>query len=172
MTSHRRRPCAFALLCTLPLAALAGNGPPFPFDVNVVNPVLPVEVRLLVRDVGAPAALEPVRVSTYFNDSDFSNPTKHLLTTVPANRRLIVEHVSWDAGTTADGSIRRVSLRVGVDGPTVSVFKIGSNGPQDFIGAAPVRLYFEPGEEVWIAVTNSGTAFAFRVYMHGHLVPL
>ena len=54
----------------------------------------------------------------------------------------------------------------------MSVLKIDSNGPQEFIGAAPVRLYFEPGEEVWIAVLKSGTAFSFQVYMHGHLVPL
>ena len=147
--------------------------------VNVVSPGAIAQVRAaLVRDVDNPA-LQPFRGNLGYTLNSINQQA--LVTTVPAGKRLVIEHISW-IGTGSPGSGTQIifgSLRTSEFGAIVEHLQINpphlsatsSLSLQDGSQSGPV--YFEPGEEVWLSVSKSNGGFAdIRVNLYGYYITL
>jgi hypothetical protein len=138
------------------------------------KPVVAQVRAALVRDIDAPA-LAPFRASVDFNLAALND--QRLLTTVPAGKRLVIEYISyWSYGPTSDQLVFG-TLRTGQFGPFAHIIQI--NPPHAsatstlFIQDAslPVKLYFEPGDEVWVSVShNTGGSRQFQMFVNGYYV--
>jgi hypothetical protein len=108
--------------------------------------------------VNAPG-LQPFRATSEFTINALNS--QKLVTTVPAGNRLVIENLSWSVGAANDIQMVFGALRNGRLGPLVALLEIhpphpsGSVGFRIQDGSQPTRLYFEPGEEVWVSVTKS-----------------
>jgi hypothetical protein len=128
----------------------------------------------LVRDVDSPA-LAPVTLRADFTFTALNNQA--LLTTVPAGKRLVIDHATYNsAGATSDELIflavrspqfGPIRLYLEINGPHVSA----SSGFTIQDGSQPVKAYFEAGEEVWLTAShNTGGARTLSVVLAGHYV--
>lgn len=115
----------------------------------------------LVRDVDAPA-LAPVTLRRSLGFTAINNQA--LLVTVPAGKRLVIDHVSYFSAGVNTGELIFLGLRIGEFGPTVLYAEI--NRPhvsaasnltiQD--GSHPAKAYFEAGQEVWLSASRNNAA--------------
>ncbi|HTT36356.1 MAG TPA: hypothetical protein VMH32_01655 [Burkholderiales bacterium] len=81
-----------------------------------------------------------------------SNSALVTLTTVPANKRLVIEYVSFSASVPTDQRVMgtvSTALASGAASFVVSVAPQGSDGFKDyFAGSQVVRIYADPGTDV------------------------
>ena len=129
---------------------------------------------LMMRDVDTPA-LTPFRASLDF-PVEFINEQR-LVTTVPAGKRLVLQHISYwtysvDANQFVFGSLRNGEL-----GPNALLLQVNpphasaTPGLSIQDGSMPVTVYFESGEEVWLSVSkNTGAFRQFNAQIYGHLI--
>jgi hypothetical protein len=146
-------------------------------DVNVTNPVLPVEVSnadpVPVRDVDA-AAREPFQtqtVTTSFNSSSSSAD----IVTVPAGKRLVVEHVSAWVNSTDDSGLASVTIGSGSQFDQLPCFRTGQtgNGLNHFYSCSmQTRYYVGPGETLSFFVSTASSDGGFhRSFVSGYYLP-
>lgn len=140
----------------------------------VAEPVWAQVRAALVRDMDAPA-LAPVTLRTEFSFTALNN--QRLLTTVPAGKRLVIDHVSYYSGGVNTDELVFMALRTPEFGPMTLLVEI--NRPhtsasssltlQD--GSQPVQAYFEAGEQVWLTASHStGGSRTLTVVVTGHYV--
>ena len=152
----------------LSVVAILGN--------MAVEPVLAQVRAALVRDVDAPA-LAPVTLRRELNFTAVNNQA--LLTTVPAGKRLVIDHVSYFSAGQTIGELIFLGLRIGEFGPNVLYAEI--NRPhvsadsnlniQD--GSHPAKAYFEAGQEVWLTASRNNSSFrSVSVVFTGYYVTL
>ena len=130
----------------------------------------------LVRDVDAPA-LAPVTLRREINFTALNNQS--LLTTVPAGKRLVIDHVSYFSGGVNTGELIFIGLRSAEFGPILMYAEINrphvsaSSGLTIQDGSHPARAYFEAGQEVWLTASrsNAGDRTLSAVFT-GHYVTL
>ena len=123
-------------------------------------------------------ALQPVRSTTDVN-FDFINEQR-LVTTVPAGKRLVIEHISYTATMPTGTQLVFAGLRSQEFGTFHEIIQINPphvSASSSFVlhdASLNVRTYFEPGEEVWLAFsTSNGAAFrSIRVTVAGLFVNL
>jgi hypothetical protein len=152
---------------TLALTLVAGS----------VAPTAIAQVRAaLVRDADNPA-LQPFRGIVGYTLNTLNE--QRLITTVPAGKRLVIEHISWIATNTAGQQIIFAGLRNSQFGTFIEHLKI--NPPHLSAtssltlqeGSEDVKVYYEPGEEVWISASkNAGNFSEIHVNLHGYFVTL
>jgi hypothetical protein len=139
------------------------------------DPIAQVRAAL-VRDVDTPA-LQPFRGIVEYSINTLNE--QRLITTVPAGKRLVIDHVSYTATNVTGQQFIFAGLRTSQFGQFV--YHLEVNPPhisatgglilQD--GSEPVQLFFEPGEEVWISASKSaGGSSTFHINVHGHFVTL
>jgi hypothetical protein len=145
--------------------------------VLIVQEPLMAQVRAaLVRDADNPA-LAPFRGGVNFPLTAIN--TQRLLTTVPAGRRLVIEHISyWTFGPFGNELIF-AALRAGEFGDNQVLLEVNRPhvsaasgiGIQD--GSQPARVYFEPGEAVWVSASqNTVASRSIEVRVQGYYVTL
>jgi hypothetical protein len=114
----------------------------------------------LVRDIDTPA-LSPFRAVLDF--SWIALQEDKLLTTVPAGKRLVIEHLSYRTLSTGGDQFVAGVLKIGYFGFNPEVY-LQINPPhaswngaawseQD--GSQPVKAYFDAGTEVWLVVHHN-----------------
>lgn len=138
------------------------------------TPVLAQVRAALVRDVDTPS-LSPFRAGLSFGFTSINE--QRLLTTVPAGKRLVIEHVSYWGYLPTGKSFVFAALRTGQVGPLAVILEIHppheSATPEFTIqdGSFPVKAYFDAGDEVWISASkNGGAGGNFEVRVQGHLI--
>ncbi len=157
-------------------SALAYAAPPM-VDVNVTNPVLSVEVSnadpVPVRDVGA-AAREPFQmrtVTTGFNSSSSSTE----IVTVPADKVLVIEHVSAWVNTANDNGLASVTIGSGVELDQLPCFRTGqtANGLNHFYSCSmQTRYQVGPGATLsFVVATAAGDGGFHRAFVSGYYLP-
>lgn len=123
-----------------------------------VEPVWAQVRAALVRDVDAPA-LAPVTLRREFSFTTINN--QFLLTTVPAGKRLVIDHVNYFSGGVNTGELVFLGLRTAEFGPIVLYAEINrphvsaSSGLTIQDGSHPAKAYFEAGQEVWLSASRS-----------------
>lgn len=128
----------------------------------------------LVRDIDAPA-LAPFSGAIEYSSTILND--QRLLITVPAGKRLVIEHISYYTASTTGDQFVFGALRRGQFGPLAIVLEVNaphaaaSTGFTIQDGSMPVKLYFEAGEEVWVSAShNTGSSRNFRLMAQGHYV--
>lgn len=179
------RPLLLAgVLAVLPFFANAADKLTEPVDVNVINPVVqvevsnanPVPVSGVVTSADNPA-LAPVSLKGEFNFAAINNQV--LLTTVPAGKRLVIDHVSYYSGGPDTGELIFLSLRTGEFGPMILFAEINPPHASATPGFSlqdashPAKAFFEAGQEVWLSASRSnGSARNLTAVFTGHYVTL
>ncbi len=141
------------------------------FTPRVVHAITATLVRNIDNPDAAPFSGQVDYDFTFIND-------QRLLTTVPAGKRLVIDHVSyWSGGATGDQLVF-AALRNGQFGPLALVLQINPPHPsalssthtiQD--GSQPVKAYFEAGQEVWVTAShNTNASRSFFLTVSGHYV--
>lgn len=170
-------------LIALALAGASSLGlaaPPNPtVNVNVTNPVLPVEVSnadpVPVRDADA-AAREPFQrqtTTTAFNTSASSAE----IVTVPADKVLVIEHASAWVNSTSDAGLASVSIGIGSMGPfdQLPCSRTGQtgNGLNHFYSCSmQTRYYVGPGATLSVFVSTAASDGGFyRAFVSGYYLP-
>ncbi len=129
----------------------------------------------LVRDVDNPA-LAPFRADVNF--SFLAIGDQFFLTTVPTGKRLVIEHISYGTSGPTSEQLIFAALRTGQFGPVrerLEIHPVHASADSGFFlqdASLPVKLYFEPGEEIWVAVSKSA-GFAtrqFEIHAEGYYV--
>lgn len=174
----------FPRLAMLSLACVAAVAqaapPPSTQNVNVVNPVLPVEVSnanpVPVRDADN-ADRQPFQATvdlaiTYIN-------TQKSVVTVPDGKRLIIDGISYWSYTDSGHQVIFGTLRSGEFGPSRVYLQINpphASATSSLViqdGAQAIQTSFEAGETVWLSVSKSGgTSGQISVALQGHWVTL
>jgi hypothetical protein len=127
----------------------------------------------LVRDADNPA-LAPFTASASFNFNALN--TQALVTTVPAGKRLVIEHVSFVSGGQSSNQVVYAGLRSAQFGTVVLVLPI--NAPHVSVtpgltlqdGALPVKAYFDSGQDVWVSASYTGGTRDFTMYLSGYYI--
>jgi len=160
------------VLCTT-LAALALSFVGSSFGQSVA-----AQVRAaLVRDVDNPA-LQPFRASASVV-MNFLN-VQAQVAVVPAGKRLVIESVTYQGASPTNMQFIFAGLRTPQFGTFVGQIEINpphASAVSNFFiqdGAQATRMYFEPGEEVWLSVSASSSSAnaQMTVYVNGHFVTL
>jgi hypothetical protein len=148
----------FSCFALLPVAAAPPGGTS---NVNVVN-------TPTVKDADNPAR-QPFHASAYVGFSNGSASATATITTVPAGKRLIIEHVSVYGQMLVGQTMRRAAIGTSLlnynDGGYVfddlTVSPQGSDGVKDyFVASQDVRLYADPGTQVLGTAIRNSTAGA------------
>jgi hypothetical protein len=150
---NRSKRILWGALAALVVTILAGS----------LGPSAMAQVRAaLVRNVDTPA-LQPFQATLGINFA-FINEQR-LVTTVPAGKRLVIDHISYNATMPVGTQLIFGALRTGEFGTLRQFFEIHPphiSASASFIlhdGSGPARVYFEAGEEVWVSTsTSSGAA--------------
>jgi hypothetical protein len=129
----------------------------------------------LVRDVDNPS-LAPFRGGAGFVTDTFDKEV--FLTKVPAGKRLVIEHISYACAGHPRNQLMAGGLTAGQFGALHVFLEI--HPPREAIpgltyqdGSQPVRVYFEPGEEVWVQLTNNpDDSRRFEIRVEGYYVNL
>lgn len=130
----------------------------------------------LVRDIDTPA-LAPFRATVDYPLCCINDQRKVI--TVPAGKRLVLEHMSYySSGQTGDELIF-VAVRHGQFGPLVATLDVHPahvSAASGFViqeASSLVKAYFEPGDEVWVSVSHSsGAARNVQMQINGYYVTL
>jgi hypothetical protein len=156
------------MLLVCPLAANAEK----PTQVTVVNPVVPVEVSnadpIPVSISGSDEAFQVGTVPTGFSGSIGSAD----LTTVPADKVLVVEYVSaWINVPEASGLLAVYLAGAGSDSAQLMCQPIGENSLNHiFSCGGPTKYSLQPGSTLQFGVqTFSSSGGVFKVLVSGHL---
>jgi hypothetical protein len=126
----------------------------------------------LVRDIDTPA-LAPFRGTISFTLPAL-NGNGGLLTTVPAGKRLVIEHVSYSAGLPTGQQVVYAALTAG--STTAHVLQINvphaSVNPNFVIQDAsqPLKAYFEAGDQVGVTMSQTGSVGNVSLYATGYYV--
>jgi hypothetical protein len=149
--------------------------PVMSFIVNdSANPV-PVTGTVIVRDANAPE-LQPFRALVRHGFPTANVQT--LITTVPAGKRLVIEHLSWTAFAPTGEQVIFASLRLGQFGPSAMFLQLNPphiSASSSFTlqdGSQSVRLYFDPGQEVWSSISAMSNNGEIQLTVSGHLFNL
>ena len=140
---------------------------------TVAQPLWAQVRAALVRDIDTPA-LAPFQGEANMIFSTLN--TQQLLTTVPAGKRLVVEHVSFLYGGNSGAQLVFLGLRKGQFGNTELYTQIqpphASITPGISIqdGSEPVKAYFEAGDEVWVSASYTGGSANIDVQVSGYYV--
>lgn len=165
--SSAKRYLLIALSFALALTVFAA------FTPRVVHAI----TATLVRNVDNPDAA-PFSGQLQFDFTHLNE--QRLLTTVPAGKRLVIDHISYESGASTGDELVFAALRTGQLGPMALILQV--NPPhaaatagftlQD--GSQPVKTYFEAGQEVWLTAShNTGTLSRdFTMTVTGHYVTL
>jgi hypothetical protein len=127
----------------------------------------------LVRDADNPD-LAPFTGSGSFNFNALN--TQALVTTVPAGKRLVIDHVSYVSGGQSSSQLVYASLRSAQFGTVVLVMPISPAHASVTPGltlqddALPVKAYFDAGQDVWVSASYTGGTRDFTMYLTGHYV--
>lgn len=151
-------------------------------DVRVVNPpVLPVPVK----NVEAPARVKYQKVVSFNRNDSATCPSSGtcnvLLDTVPAGKRLVIEHLSLAVNAyvaptfVAFGNTSLPYVdNVFIVKPDFVLHQFGpSNSEPFFVMDRPVLVYYEPAEQVRLKVLMSTVglgSLSSNVTLHGQLV--
>ena len=128
-----------------------------------------------VRDVGE-AGKEPFQAGTPF--ASFSTDFVRLtLTTVPANRRLVIEHASASVNATAAGGLAVVRLGAGGfslldELACVPMGQTSNNLNHFFSCSGQTKFYATAGQTVTLEVSTAGSGGFARGFISGYLVPV
>ena len=160
-----------ALICVSLFAstAFAGNAPA-PTQVVVTNtPAQPVPMVGLTKDSDAPAR-KPFQTAPLYIPAQLQ-ATFYDVVTVPANQRLVIEHVSGSCANITSlylASYNQVPAWTGV----VFLSKDFYTGP-GAVGSTPVRLYANAGETLKVDITNqTGLSGSCYLAISGYFVNL
>lgn len=130
----------------------------------------------LVRDIDTPA-LAPFTASVDYTLCCLND--QRLLTTVPAGKRLVIDHISYYSAGEAAGGDELIfgALRNGQFGPLMVILEIHpphASATSSFTiqdGSQPVKAYFEAGQEVWVSAShNTGGARSLQMRVTGHFI--
>jgi hypothetical protein len=128
----------------------------------------------LVRDVDT-AALAPISLTVEYSLCCIND--QRLVTTVPAGKRLVIDHISYYSSGASSDQMIFGALRAGQFGPLRAILAVNpphASAASTFTiqdGAQPVTTYFEAGEDVWVTVSHStGGTRTFQVAVSGHLI--
>jgi len=137
-----------------------------PSDVMVINdPTEPVPTH----DVDNPAR-RPIQASAAAGSGELTGPANFVLFTVPAGKRLVVEHFSSQVGIASTASVNRYVLGIAPDPgqPGNSIFAhflaptyhspcgTCGEGTELFIASQPIRMYVNAGHALVVNITFSG----------------
>ena len=146
-------------------AAFAGNAPA-PTQVVVTNtPAQPVPMVGLVKDSDAPARKS---LQTNFFIVNPNSQTK--IVSVPANQRLVVEHVSGRCNTVGNGWIFLSALD-----PSTQLYHGSEFLPDQLLHSTtstPIRFYVDPGTDLFVQYVDGGNAAQCSVSLSGYYVNL
>jgi hypothetical protein len=128
----------------------------------------------MVRSVDEPA-LQPFRAAREIY-LDMINE-QVLVTTVPAGKRLVIEHISWYVGAQTGHELVFAGLRNPQYGTYYMYLQINpphaaaTTGYTIQDGSQSVKVYFEAGEEVWLSASR-GTAgpIDLNIVIQGHFI--
>jgi hypothetical protein len=184
---------ALSVLLSPALAAAQGN-PHVPLPVTVVSPVpLPVTGSIDIGTGGSVTVANPETAPVPIRNVDeqvrepfqagavftaFSGTSVSiLLTTVPANRRLVIEHVSASVNATAIGGLAAVRMSAGgstnVDElPCVPMGQTANNLNHFFSCSAQTKFHASAGQTVSLGVETAGSGGFARGFISGYLVPV
>jgi hypothetical protein len=162
----------------------AGSGLLVLFTAAVADPAQ----QVVVANTPLPTVLapEPIRQEAFGISEEPDTSGSVLITgvfTVPAGKRAVVEHVSFQIEVPSGQRITSVlvgtsffGVGVGTQDFLVPTFLGTSVGGSDqFAGSQPVRMYFEPGSEItFSAARSSSVAGTMRaeVRISGYLYPV
>jgi hypothetical protein len=182
--------CVSVLAMTLSVPVTRAAGPPSGLDVNVVNtPSNPVPVTLHgtstvsgnVAITNTPLPVEDVREPFQADNHNFSQADAALsFPTVPAGKRLVVEHVSVEVGITAAGVAVSVCALNRTDGGPADFFAVqptASNALNHiFVGSVQTKYYVDSGKSPQVscsvlAVAGGSSAGGITAFISGHLTP-
>ena len=160
---------------------------PFPFpvtgDVTVINnPTEPVPTR----DVDNPAR-RPVQEGVAAPSGTLTGGSNFVLFTVPAGKRLVVEHFSSEVGILSTASLNRYVLGIAPEPnqPGNSIFAhfiaptyhspcgTCGSGYELFVASQPIRMYVDAGQALVLNITFSGAVgdYAFGFFaISGYLI--
>lgn len=170
-----------AALAALPAAVAQPSSPRGP-DVRVVNPPSqPVPVSLGAPIVVTTTAPLPVTVAGTPAPQPFqftyhsANPQTNQGFTVPAGKRLVIEHVSCTGSDTSDSLLAvQISTRVGVETtPHLCPFTVRADmGRRVYAGSLSTRLYADGGTQVSFEILGFGASASKLAFagVSGHLV--
>ena len=141
---------------------------------DAANPV-PVTGTVIVRDANAP---ERQPFSAVVQHGFPTTNVQRLITTVPAGKRLVIEHLTWSAfaptgqqvifGSLREGELGRNVMFLQINPPHISA--VSSLTLQD--GSQPVRVYFDAGQEVWSSISSTNNQGEIQLTVSGHLFDL
>lgn len=141
---------------------------------TLAKPLLAQVRATLVRDIDTPA-LAPFRANIEYPMCCINDQRR--VVTVPAGKRLVVEHISFYSSAQTGDEIIFGALRNGQFGSLVVVFELhpphvsASSGFTIQEGSQPVKAYFEPGDDVWVSVSKStGLSRNVQVQVNGYFV--
>jgi hypothetical protein len=158
-------PAAFApmLACLMLGAASHVQAAPPTSKVVVDNTAAnPVPVR--------PVAEEPLQASVNGNFTGPARGFNFLIYTVPAGKRLVVEHFSSEVGVAATTTVNRLSVGVAPNPSSPGAVRFSHYVPPSYsspcgtcvpgqsevITSTPIRLYVEGGEGLVVNISFSG----------------
>ena len=128
-----------------------------PSDVVVINnPTTPVPTR----DVDNPAT-QPIQVQAVAGVGTLTGPANFVLFTVPAGKRLVVEHFSSEVGIASTASVNRYALVTDQNFAFVAPAFHSPCGTcagttELFIASQPIRMYVDAGQALVVNITFSG----------------
>ena len=147
---------------------IAGPLPlPVTGDVTVINgPTEPVPTR----DVDNPAR-QPIQAEAVAGSGTLTGPANFVLFTVPAGKRLVVEHFSSEVGIDQTASVNRYVLGIAPDpnqpgNSTFGHFLAPSYhspcgtcgaGTELFVASQPIRMYVDAGNALVVNIAFSGS---------------
>ncbi len=169
-------------------AAVQAAGKAPPSEVIVTNTPLPVQGSVgvtgtvginnfpVTQSVSGTVGISGNSAATPLLVRDVDNDTRQPVAfglndsvqafTVPSNKRLVVEYVSW-RGTVNKGNIVAAGLDVFTNGVEATYYIPGSPVSGENIGGANVRLVADPGTQV---VLQSAGAISDTVHFSGYYV--
>jgi hypothetical protein len=130
----------------------------------------------MVRDVDAPA-LAPVTLRGEISFTALNNQL--LLATVPAGKRLVIEHASYFSAGQNTGELIFLALRNGQFGPVLMYAEMNRphvSAASSLViqeGSQATKTYFEAGQEVWLSASrnNSGDRSVTAVFTGYYVTP-
>ena len=158
-----------SLFCVLAFLVCAGVAGLFVAD-DAAAQVRPA----MVRNIDEPA-LQPFRAAREIY-IDMVNE-QLLVTTVPAGKRLVIEHISWYVGAQTGHELVFAGLRSPQYGPYYVYLQINpphaaaTTGYTIQDGSQSVKLYFEAGEQVWLSASRGPAGpVDFNIVIQGHFI--
>jgi hypothetical protein len=137
-----------------------GGGPPTPIDVNVTNPVLPVEVSN-ANPVPVVTANQPVMIRKFTEAG-----TEDAVYTVPVDKTFVLEHVNC----TSLSDVLFVGIFQGElqTGNFVYSVPLAGETASILIADGATRIYFAPGSElklrIYLGVSGGQTTCTLSGY--------